>query len=100
MTILVTVHIKASPSRVLQLEQTHPGLADRLTRAAQGSGILRHEQWYGDNEVIDLDYWPSEEVRQRFLETHRELLDEWAEAVGASGWTSDRWDEAATAGAS
>jgi hypothetical protein len=97
--ILVTVRIKADPGRVVQLRETNPELAKRLAEAAKECGQVRHEQWYGDGEVIDLDYWESDEQRQRFLSTHRDLLTEWSEAVGAVGWSSDRWgDQTSLAG--
>jgi leucyl aminopeptidase (aminopeptidase T) len=91
--ILVTVRIKADPSRVIQLTQTNPDLAERLAEAARECGQLRHEQWYGQDEVIDLDWWQSDAQRQRFLSAHRALLAQWGEAVGAVGWSSDRWGD-------
>jgi hypothetical protein len=98
MGILVTVRIKADPSRIVQLSQTQPELARRLADAAKECGQLRHEQWYGNDEVIDLDYWESDEQRQNFLSKHKALLAEWSEAVGASGWSSDRWSDTAPRG--
>jgi hypothetical protein len=91
--ILITVRIKADPSRVVHLGDTNPDLARRMAQAARESGQLRHEQWYGNDEVIDLDYWESDEQRHAFLSTHKALLAEWSEAVGATGWTSDRWGD-------
>jgi hypothetical protein len=73
----------------------NPDLVSRLDEAAKECGQLRHEQWYGENEVIDLDYWESDAQREGFLSKHRALLEEWAEAVGAAGWVSDRWAEGA-----
>ena len=77
MSVLVTLRIKADAER---LEAEDPAALQRALDRARQHGMISHQFYATDTEILGIDEWPDEGSFKKFFESTPEVADIMAHA--------------------
>ena len=89
--IVVLVRIPADREAVEAGNARAPGVYEQVLALAQRHGLVRHCRVHRDGETLDIDEWPSEEARDRFVDEAGPLLHRLQAARGSEPATVEVW---------
>jgi quercetin dioxygenase-like cupin family protein len=67
MSVLMTMRVRGSGERVEQVAAADPARMHAITDYAEHHGLIAHQFWAADGEVLVLDEWASEQDVENFL---------------------------------
>jgi heme-degrading monooxygenase HmoA len=82
MSVVMMLRIPADPAKVEEYAKANHEQLVRITDDAKSRGAIHHAFFAGDNEVVVIDEWDSEESFQGFFSSQEEI-PQLMQAVGA-----------------
>jgi heme-degrading monooxygenase HmoA len=73
MSVLVTLRVRGEATKLEALAAEYPSLLQKIVDRAKEHGVISHQFYGTEKEVLVVDEWPSAEAFQAFFEASPEI---------------------------